>query len=117
MKRITWINLILGLWLIIAPFVLGYAGLVHAAAVQDVIMGIIIAAFSWWILAAMSPLIGAGWFQILCGIWVLIGPFVLGYSGLAVAKANDVTVGIIVLIVAIIESIGMARTLPAHTTA
>ena len=112
MKRITWINLILGLWLIVAPFALGYAGLAHAAAVQDVVMGIIIAAFSWWILAAGAPILGAGWFQILCGIWVLIGPFVLGYSGLALAKSNDVTIGIIVLIVSIAESIGMTRTLP-----
>lgn len=117
MKRITWINLILGLWLIVAPFALSYAALAHAAAVQDVVMGILIAAFSWWILVAIAPLLGAAWFQILCGIWVLIGPFALGYSGLAVARSNDVTVGIIVLIVSIIESIAMTRTSPTRTGA
>ncbi len=104
MKRVTWINLILGLWLIVAPFVLGYSALSRAALTEDVVLGIIVAAFSWWILAAMAPPVGTSWFQILCGIWVIIAPFVLAYRTITAAMANDVIVGIIVLIVAIIES-------------
>lgn len=110
MKRIIWINLILGLWLIVAPFALRYAGLTHAAATEDVVLGIVIAAFSWWILAAAMPMVGHAWFEILCGIWVAIAPFVIGYSGLAIARTNDVWVGIVVLIVGVIAAIAMSQT-------
>jgi SPW repeat len=117
MKRITWINLILGLWLIIAPFALKYAGLAHPAAVEDVVMGIIVAAFSWWMLASALPMMGQAWFEMLCGIWVAIAPFVIGYSGLAVARTNDVWVGIVVLVVAIVAAIGIGQTSTRRTIA
>jgi hypothetical protein len=111
MKRITWINLILGLWLIASPFALGYSGVAHTAAVEEVVMGIIIAACSWWWLAAEAPMMGMAWFEMLCGIWVLIAPFVLAYGAVAArAKANDVWVGIVVLIVAIVAAIGIGQT-------
>ncbi len=112
MKRIIWINLLLGLWLIISPFALRFAGLAHAAATQDVVMGIIIAAFSWWMLASAVPMMGHAWFEMLCGIWVAIAPFVIGYSGLRVARVNDLWVGIVVLIVAIVAAIGVNQVTP-----
>ncbi len=115
MKRITWINLILGLWLIASPFALGYSGIAHTAAVEEVVMGIIVAACSWWWLAAMAPMMGMAWFEMLCGIWVLVAPFVLSY-GVARAKANDVWVGIVVLIVAIIVAVGTGQTTTTRNT-
>jgi hypothetical protein len=115
MKRITWINLILGLWLIASPFALGYAGIAHTAATEEVVMGIIVAACSWWWLAAMSPMMGMAWFEMLCGIWVLIAPFVLSYS-VARAKGNDVWVGIVVLVVAVVAAIGIGQTTTRPTT-
>ncbi len=116
MKRITWINLILGLWLIASPFALGYSATAHAAAVEEVVMGIIIAACTWWWLASVAPMMGLAWFEMLCGIWVLIAPFVLSYANMR-AKTNDVWVGIVVLIVAIIAAIGIGQTTPTRTTA
>jgi len=43
----SWINFVLGLWLIISPFVLQYSNSVAAAA-NDVIVGIIVAVFALW---------------------------------------------------------------------
>lgn len=106
MKRISWINLILGIWLIISPSLVGYSAS-HPPAGNSVILGILLIASSWWIL--VTDTIEVGWFQILCGIWLIIAPFILGYHALTSAMSNDVIVGIIALIVGVIESQAMTH--------
>ena len=49
-RTASWINVIAGIWLIIAPFVLGYC--TTAARWNDVVLGIIIAAMSLWSLVS-----------------------------------------------------------------
>jgi len=46
-KPLSWINAVLGLWLIIAPFIIGYANLVGALW-NDIIVGILVAVLSVW---------------------------------------------------------------------
>ena len=50
MKALSWVNFILGLWLIVAPFALHYRDLsardVSAAMSNNVIVGIVIAIFA-----------------------------------------------------------------------
>jgi hypothetical protein len=106
MKRVSWINLILGIWLIISPMLVGYSAS-HIPAGNNVILGVLLIASSWWIL--VSDAIEVGWFQILCGIRLIIAPFVLGYHALTSAMANDVIVGIIAVIVGGIEAQAMAH--------
>lgn len=54
-----WVNLALGLWLIAAPFALGfYAGL-EAAAWSQIIIGVLLAADAIWALAARPSRGGA----------------------------------------------------------
>lgn len=116
MKRVTWINLLLGIWLIIAPFAIGYAALSGAAVGEDIVLGILLIAFSWWILAAMAPPMGAAWFEVLCGIWLIIAPFVLRYTAMArAATGNDVVCGIIAIVVALIASRALVTTPPRIT--
>jgi hypothetical protein len=110
MKRIVWINLILGIWLIIAPFALGVAAISRTPVTNDVILGILLIAFSWWMLAAIAAPLGAAWFEVLCGLWLIASPFVLQYSRIAVAMANDVIVGIITVVVALVASRTITRT-------
>lgn len=45
MKILSWANFVLGLWLIIAPFALGYSS-VPAATWNSVIVGIVVAVLS-----------------------------------------------------------------------
>ncbi len=47
-----------------------------------------------------------GWmvFQILVGIWLLISPFVLGFSGTSSADINSIIFGIVVILI----GVGMA---------
>ena len=94
MRALSWINFIAGLWLIVAGFSLaaGMAGVMT----QDIILGIIIAAFAAW--AASSPDHPvASWIVAIAGLWTLLSPGV-GYGAASAAHTNDVIVGIIVLV-------------------
>jgi len=107
MKGITWINLLLGIWLIVAAIARGAMGVVMT---NDVILGILLIAFSWWMLGALVPPVGAAWFEILCGIWLIVAPFVLRYADLRGATSNDVVAGIVTVIVAAVASYAITRT-------
>jgi len=107
MKGITWINLLLGVWLIVAAIARGAMGVVMT---NDVILGVLLIGFSWWMLAAFVPPVGAAWFEMLCGIWLIVSPFVLGYSRVQMSMGNDVVVGIITLIVAAVAARAISHT-------
>jgi hypothetical protein len=103
MKRITWINLILGIWLIVSPFALGHSANAVVTA-NNIIFGGLFVVASAWILAEGAGYAGMNWFQLLCSIWVIVSPFALGYQQLTRAMQNDVIVGVIALIVTLIEA-------------
>ena len=110
MKASIWINLLLGIWLIIAPFALpASVGMSHAWATNDVVIGVLLIAFSWWILAAIAPPTGAAWFEILCGVWLIVAPFAFGYGATMSAVWNDVVCGIIAIVVAAVASNAITR--------
>lgn len=109
MKRITWINLILGIWLIVSPFVLGHAAST-VMTINDIVFGVLLLACSAWMLADMAAQIGVNWFQVLCSIWVIVSPFALRYQQLSRAMANDVIIGVIALIVGLVEAWALAYT-------
>jgi hypothetical protein len=46
-KALSWINAVLGVWLILAPFIVRYANLAGALW-NDIIVGIIVAVLSVW---------------------------------------------------------------------
>jgi len=92
-----WINVVLGIWLLIAPAVLGY---VDAYAVNnDRLLGILIAAAA--IVALWVPKVR--YVNVILGVWLVIAPFVLGYYGER-SVANDIIVGIGVVVFAFIPS-------------
>jgi hypothetical protein len=66
LKHIVQINIILGIWLIMAPFLMGYAMLTVELA-NDVALGVLLIGCSWWILAASTGQVGASTIQLLWG--------------------------------------------------
>jgi len=92
------INILCGIWLIIAPFVLNYENL-QVAIWNDVILGILVA-----LLAIVRTFGvawgGATWVTGLLGVWLIIAPFVLNYGNNSVPRWNDIILGIIVVIFA-----------------
>jgi uncharacterized membrane protein len=101
MKKISWVNFVLGLWLIVAPFALLYRG-ISAALWDNVIVGIIIAALAGWRALGKESvrMTMTSWVVALLGLWTLVAPFALHYAGNANAMWNNVIVGIVVVILA-----------------
>ncbi len=109
MKYITWISLILGLWLIALPYALGFESSSTIATGTNVVVGILFIVCSAWTLTTSSALIGVNAFQALCSIWLIVAPFATRYSSLSQATLNDVIVGIIVLAVSLTEMWWLGR--------
>ena len=106
MKRVSWITLILGLWLVISPFAFG-SMVVNAAASNNVVLGVLLIGSSWWILATDADVTGLSWFQMLCGIWLIVAPFVLRYGMTRHSAMNDIVVGGITFLVGLLETVSV----------
>lgn len=94
MRALSWINFILGLWLIVAGFVL--SGGVPAVRAEEICLGIVIAIFAF--VSATRYTAPAAWLVALAGLWTLIAPGVIDYTMSHGARTNDVIVGVIVLV-------------------
>jgi hypothetical protein len=102
MKPLSWINFILGLWLIVAGFALS-AG-VRPVMAEEIVMGIIIAVLAY-VSAVARPNAGLSWIVVLAGLWTLIAPAAINYMGRNSSRSNDIAVGIVVLILGVINAI------------
>lgn len=91
------INLLLGLWLIISPWIAGFATS-QVALWNAVILGVVIAAMS---LAALTRFRDwEEWADMLVGAWLIASPWVLGFATMTIATYNVVLVGIATLVLA-----------------
>lgn len=109
MKWPSWINVILGVWLIIAPWALMYAH--GTAATNSVVVGILVVIFALWAGAAYAGTHGPAWVNVILGIWTIISPWVLGFSAIQAATINGVIFGIAIVVLAAIR-VGTPRPLP-----
>lgn len=132
-----WANAILGIWLFISPWVLGFGmgtlntvagggapGAPPAGGGAGGMVGN--AAWNAWILGAIIFLVSISalsrmefWQERingLLGIWVFIAPWVLGFTGLTRAAWDHWVVGVLVFLVAM-YSIAMAQRRPGYTQA
>lgn len=93
-----WIGLLLGAWLFISPWMLGYAGVANAA-------------LNAWMVGAVVVLVSAAslarfgrrwaWIAVVLGLWLLIAPFVLQVAAVAEPVYwNMVGVGALLVLVA-----------------
>jgi hypothetical protein len=91
------LNVLAGIWLIIAPWVLGYSS--RDPRWNDVVFGAIVG------IIALVRALGAyreewlSWLNALIGIWVFIAAFTIDHT--ATNSWNDIILGIIVFVLAI----------------
>lgn len=88
-------NLVAGIWMILAPFLLGYAA-ITAAVWNDVIIGLAVAVLAGTRLAKPLEREGASWTNLVLGLWLIAAPFALGYAATAAALWNDIVIGVVV---------------------
>jgi len=96
------INLIVGCWLFISPWVLGFAGQ-PAPAWNAWIFGAVVALVSLAALSRFTP--WEEWLNVALGVWLLISPWVLGFAATAPLMWNFVIIGIVVGVLALWEGL------------
>jgi hypothetical protein len=104
MKLLITINLLLGIWLLFAPFVLGFAATASGAAAGNGIVGVVLIVTSVFILQAPAVPPGISALQTLCGLWLVLAPFVRGFQQLTTATHDNVGVGVVAVLVALATS-------------
>ena len=96
---VDWINLILGLALIASPWVLGFTA-------GTVTLNAVIGGFAIGVVAVAALAAFAQWEELVnlaLGVWVLVSPFVLGFSTETIATWTHVAVGLAVAVLAAAE--------------
>ena len=90
MKWQDWANFLLGLWLWSSPWTLGYSE--HGAATLNAVaFGLALMVFSLMELQVRA--IWEEWVNMLCGLWLVLAPFALGFTTQFHAAANSMLIG------------------------
>jgi SPW repeat-containing protein len=110
MKVLSWINFILGLWLVFVGFTMGRG--VPGVMTEEIILGIIIAALSLAVVRTGNT--GLSWLIALAGLWTLLAPTVINYTAVPRARGNDITVGVIVLILGVVNALYRPAAVRTH---
>jgi hypothetical protein len=105
--RLSGINILLGLWILISPYVLAFHQL-PPAVWNNVILGILIAFFAFVRVSSIENQPVWSWWNALLGLWVVISPFVLGFAQTTTALVNNIVAGALV---------GLLACTSAHVTA
>ncbi len=109
-RTLSWVVALFGLWEVIAPFLLGYSA-VGAALWDAIIIGVVLIVLAGW--AALVDQEGTikslSWVNAVLGLWLIIAPFILTYSGTAAAMWNDIVVGLVVAVLAAWAALSLGR--------
>ncbi len=95
-KVLSWITVVLGVWLIIAPFILTFPSMV--AMWNSIIVGVIVLILSWIRAANPASSPGLSWINAILGLWLIVAPFVLRMVSSTSARWNDIVLGIAVIV-------------------
>jgi hypothetical protein len=85
-----WAGFVLGLWLAVSPWLVGYADNAPATA-NAALVGLALALASHF--EASFDEVSGEWLNLAAGLWLLAAPFVLGFVGPSAATANCLAVG------------------------
>ena len=110
MRVLSWITFILGLWLIFAGFTMGRG--VPGVMTEEIVLGIIIAALSLAVVRTGNT--GLSWLVALAGLWTLSAPAVAKYTAVPRARGNDITVGVIVFILGVLNALYRPAAVRTH---
>ena len=92
------VNLVAGLWMIISPWVLAFQS--EARPMWNaVILGALIALVALY--AMFQVFAWQEWANMVFGAWLVVSPWLLGFSGLYTAMISAVITGVVVLALAL----------------
>lgn len=89
-----WANLLLGLWMLFSPVVLGFAGDQPVATSNAVVLGAAIVLFAG--IAVYIPKVWEEAINVILGICLMVSPWALGFATHMTATTNAVIAGLLV---------------------
>ncbi|HXD39709.1 MAG TPA: SPW repeat protein [Ramlibacter sp.] len=92
------VNAIMGVWLILSPWVLGFQSDLIALA-NAVIIGVLLIAAALG--AIFVPRAWEEWTETALGAWLAMSPWVLGFNALQTATGAAVASGVVVMVLAL----------------
>ena len=95
------LNVLLGIWLIISPWVFGYASAGPAPMWNSVIVGALILILAATRFSTPHTAPGLSWTNLILGLWAIASPFIYVYQNLGSATWDNVATGIAVVLVAL----------------
>lgn len=106
------INIIAGIWLALAPFLLSYSD-ITGAVWNDIMIGLVVAILAW--IRVDRPLLneGVSWINLILGAWLILAPFAIGYSATVAPLWNDMIIGVVVAVLAATSAISVQRHHPS----
>src|SRR5262245_1730955 len=98
MKRVSWVNLGLGIWLLVAPLILNTSGIALVSSVLSGILVIVLAALS-----LRAPLRNhvTAWMSLAAGMWVFFSPWILNFNSQTPVVAKSALTGALIMIFSI----------------
>lgn len=99
MKSASWVNLLVGIWLLISPAALTLARPLVSNNVAFGILAIIVAV---WSLVVVAENHAPAWINFAFGIWVIIAPWALGAREMAGVWSNLIS-GALLIIFALVR--------------
>jgi hypothetical protein len=90
------INIVLGIWLIISPWIYGFAHTAMNATTSSVIVGILVLIFGILRYNAPHTRTVLSWANLILGIWTLISPWIFRLTDSTAYVSNSVVVGILI---------------------
>ena len=87
-------NIVLGAWLFISPWAMGYEETLRNASLNAHLAGLAIVVFA--AVAVYMPRAWEEWINMALGLWTIISPWALGFSAERSVAMNAVIVGILV---------------------
>lgn len=107
------VNFLAGVWLVLAPFVLGFGttGGVVKGYWNEIVLGVVVAMLA--LVRVFAPR-EAPWFSVVngvLGLWLIVSPFVLGYEGpdAQAAIAVDASAGAVIAVMATVSAVSTYR--------
>ena len=85
MKTFGWINVVLGLWLVVSAFVFTFTSEHHTVTSEEVVMGLLIAGLALWsAISRPNPMLSCA--VAILGLVTLVESRFIDYDGLVTAR-------------------------------
>lgn len=105
-KVLSGFVVVLGLWMIVAPWLLGY-GYLTAALWNSLIVGVVLTLVALARIVLPNQFANLSWLNAALGLWLILAPFIFRYGGdpsvvgnINPAVGNHVVVGIFITVLA-----------------